>query len=383
MKKLRAGLIGCGFISTIYLENAKKFEVYDIVACADLDVDRARHQAEKFSIPTVYTTDELIADPKIDIVINLTVPAVHADIAVAALEAGKHVYSEKPLAVSLEDGKEIMEKASEKGLLVANAPDTFLGGGIQTCRKLIDDGWIGKPVSATAFMMNPGHERWHPDATFYYQKGGGPMFDMGPYYLTALVNLLGPIQRITGSANITYPERTITSEPNYGKKIPVHTPTQINGVMDFENGAVASIITSFDTWHHQLPFIEIYGTEGSLSVPDPNRFGGPIYVRRKDHDKWNEIPLTHGFSENSRGLGVADMAHAILKNRAPRADASLAYHVLEVIHGFHIASDTNQHYKPVSICEQPKPFPVGISEVNIDELLSLENYDPLFTINER
>lgn len=372
MKKLTAGIIGCGFISTIYLQNAKKFDVYDIVACADLDVNRARQKAEEFDIPKAYTTEELIADPSIDMVINLTLPAVHAQIALAALEAGKHVYSEKPLAVSLEDGKRIIEKAEKMGLMVANAPDTFLGGGLQTCRKLIEDGWIGTPVSATAFMMSPGHESWHPDATFYYQEGGGPMFDMGPYYLTALVNLMGPVKRVTGSAKITFPERTITSQPNYGKKISVNTPSQINGVMDFESGAVASIITSFDVWHHQLPKIEIYGTEGSLIVPDPNRFSGPVYLRRKEHGEWSEIPLTHGFTENSRGLGAADLAYAVLNGKRPRADAGLAYHVLDIMHGFHIASETNQHYQLKSSCGQPAPFPTGINEGNIDQRLREE-----------
>lgn len=373
MKKIRAGIVGCGFISTIYLQNAKKFNVYEIAACADLDIDRARQKAEEFDIPKAYTTEELIEDPEIDLVINLTIPAIHAQIALAALEAGKHVYSEKPLSVSLEDGEKIINKAKKTGLTVANAPDTFLGGGLQTCRKLIEDGWIGMPVSATAFMMCAGHENWHPDATFYYQEGGGPMFDMGPYYLTALVHLMGPVTRVTGSAKITYPERTITSQPNQGKKIAVNTPTQINGIMDFRSGAVASIITSFDVWYHQLPKIEIYGTEGSLIVPDPNKFSGPVYLRRKEHEEWAEIPLTHGFVENSRGLGIADMAYAILNEKNPRTDAELAYHVLEMMHGFHLASEMNQHYQLKSTCRQPQPLPTGITEKNIDQLLQKEN----------
>lgn len=372
MRKLKAGLVGCGFISTIYFENATKFEVFDITACADLDLDRARQKAEEYNIQKACSTEELIADPDIDIVINLTIPAVHADIAVAALEAGKHVYSEKPLAVTREDGKKILETAERLGLHAANAPDTFLGGGIQTCRKLIDDGWIGEPVSATAFLMSHGHEHWHPDPGFYYQKGGGPMFDMGPYYLTALVALMGPVQRVTGSARVTFPERTITSAPKYGEQIEVNTPTQINGVIDFASGAVASIITSFDTWHHQLPKIEIYGTEGSIIVPDPNRFGGPVYLRRHDHEKWSEIPMTHGFTENARGLGIADLAHAILTGRQPRANGELAYHILDIMHGFHEASEQNAHYQLASSCTQPEPFPTGMSETTIDRLLHTE-----------
>ncbi|MBU8791421.1 Gfo/Idh/MocA family oxidoreductase [Oceanobacillus caeni] len=358
MEKVKVGIVGCGNISEVYFKNAKMFDSFDIIACADLDSNLAKQRAEVFEINKVYTTEELLADKEIDLVINLTTPRVHAKIDLAALEAGKHVYGEKPLAVTREEGKKILETAKAKGLLVGSAPDTFLGGGIQTCRKLMDDGWIGDPVSATAFMMNHGHESWHPNPDFYYQEGGGPMFDMGPYYLTALVTLMGPIKRVTGSTKITFPERTITSEPRYGEKIQVKTPTQINGVLDFENGAVASIITSFDTWHHHLPNIEIYGTKGSLVVPDPNTFGGPVFVRRHDQSNWSEIPLTHGFTDNSRGLGVADMAHAILEGRQPRANGDLAFHVLDVMHGFQDASDTNKHYEPIRTCEQPSPLPL-------------------------
>lgn len=359
MKKIKAGIVGCGNISEIYLQNVKRFDSFDIVACADLDVNLAKQRAEEFDIPKACTTEELLADSEIDLVINLTTPAVHANIDLAALESGKHVYSEKPLAVTREEGRQVLATAEAKNLLVGSAPDTFLGGGIQTCRKLIDDGWIGDPVSATAFMMNHGHERWHPNPDFYYQEGGGPMFDMGPYYLTALVTLMGPIERVTGSAKITFPERTITSELKYGEKIQVKIPTQINGILDFKSGAVASIITSFDTWHHNLPNMEIYGTKGSLVVPDPNTFGGPVYIRRHDQNSWSEIPLTHGFTDNSRGLGVADMAYSILKGETPRADGELAFHVLDVMHGFLEASVANKHYKPMSTCEKPRPLSVN------------------------
>ncbi|RDW20625.1 Gfo/Idh/MocA family protein [Oceanobacillus chungangensis] len=358
MKKIKAGVVGCGNISEIYFKNSKRFESFDIVACADIDINLAKQRSEEFDIPKACNTEELLADSEIDLVINLTTPAVHAKIDLAALEAGKHVYGEKPLAVTREEGKKILEAAKAKGLLVGCAPDTFLGGGIQTCRKLIDDGWIGDPVSATAFMMNHGHESWHPNPNFYYQEGGGPMFDMGPYYLTALITLMGSIKRVTGSANITFPERTITSQPKYGEKIQVNTPTQINGVLDFESGAVASIITSFDTWYHHLPNIEIYGTKGSLVVPDPNRFGGPVFLRRYDQNSWSEIPLTYGYTDNSRGLGVADMAYSILRGETPRANGELAFHVLDVMHGFQDASEANKHYEPVSTCEQPRPLPL-------------------------
>lgn len=348
------------------------FDVVEVTACADLDIERAKARAEEYHIPHAYTPEELLSDPSIDIVINLTIPAVHAEVAQKGLQAGKHVYGEKPFAVKKEDGKAILETARQKGLYVGNAPDTFLGGGLQTCRKLLDDGWIGKPVSASAFMMVPGHERWHPDPAFYYQEGGGPMFDMGPYYLTALAFLLGPVKRVTGSVNITYPERTITSQPRYGEKIKVETPTQINGVMDFCNGAVASIITSFDTWHHQLPHIEIYGTEGSIVVPDPNTFGGPVYLRRHDHSEWTEVPLSHGFTENSRGIGVAEMAHAILTGKEPQANSRLSYHVLEVMHGFLESSKKDQHIYMTSSCDQPDVLPTGISKQNFDAVMTRE-----------
>lgn len=362
---MKVGLIGCGNISSIYFKAGQVFEALDIVACADLNLDRAREKAEAYNIPKACTVQDLLNDPEIDLVLNLTIPKAHAEVAMAALAAGKHVYGEKPLSVSKEEGKNILDLAKKKGLLVGNAPDTFLGGGIQTCRKLIDEGWIGTPVAATAFMMCPGHESWHPDPEFYYQVGGGPMFDMGPYYLTALVNLLGPVTRVTGSARISYPERTITSQPKNGQKIKVEVPTHISGVLDFESGAIGTLITSFDVWHHHMPFIEIYGSEGSLRVPDPNTFGGPVLLKRHDAKEWSEMPLSHGFIENSRGLGLVDMIYALENQREQRANGDLAYHVLEMMHGFHEASEKGAHYWLSSTCQRPEAFPVGISEKTI------------------
>lgn len=369
MPTVKVGIIGCGNISSAYFKAGQTFEVLDIVACADLDVERAEEKARMFNIPKACSVAELLADPDIQIVINLTIPAAHAEVCLAAIEAGKNVHVEKPLAVTREEGHKILKAAKEKGLRVGGAPDTFLGGGLQTCRKLIDDGRIGEPVSATAFMMNHGHENWHPSPEFYYQVGGGPMFDMGPYYLTALISLIGPIRRVTGSTQMTFKERTITSEPKKGDRIEVEIPTHISGVLDFQNGAVGTLITSFDVWHHRLPCIEIYGTEGSLSVPDPNGFGGPVFVRGKAEKEWTEIPLTHGFSDNSRGIGAADMAYAILNERAHRVNGDLAYHVLETMHGFHDASKDGQHYTLTSTCRRPEPLPVGISEKNFHEIL--------------
>ena len=228
-----------------------------------------------------YTVEQLLADPEIEIVVNLTIPKAHASVCLQALEAGKHVYVEKPFAVTREEGKQVLELAAAERPARRERAGTFLGGGIQTCRKLIDDGAIGTPVSATAFMICGGHESWHPDPEFYYEVGGGPMFDMGPYYLTAFVTLLGPISRVTGSARISYPERTITSEKKRGKKIAVETPTHITGVLDFESGSIGTLITSFDAAAGTaLPNIEVHGSDGTLLVPDPNGFGGVVKLRR-------------------------------------------------------------------------------------------------------
>jgi predicted dehydrogenase len=338
----RVGIIGCGVISGIYLVNCQKLPGLELVACADLNMTRARAKAAEHAIRAV-TVDDLLADPDIDLVVNLTIPAVHADVNRAALAAGKHVYTEKPLAIRRADGADTLALAHEKGLRVGSAPDTFLGGGLQTCRKLIDDGVIGEPVAAVAFMTGHGPEAWHPDPEFFFKPGAGPMFDIGPYYLTALVSLLGPIARVTGSARSSFPERTIGSGPKQGQKIAVETPTHVAGVLDLAGGAVATIITSFDVWAANLPRIEIYGSEGSLSVPDPNTFGGPVRIRLAGDKEWRDVPLTHGYTENSRGLGVAEMVSAIHADRPHRASGELAFHVLDVMAAFGEASTAGRH----------------------------------------
>ncbi len=361
MRRIKTGIIGCGNISGIYLKNLTQlFEVTEVVACADLVKNRAISRAEEFSMTKACTVDELISDPNIDIVVNLTTPDAHAEINLAAIQSGKSVYCEKPLAITREDGLKTLDAAAKKGVLAGGAPDTFLGAGLQTCRKIIDDGLIGRTVAATAFMLCHGHESWHPDPEFYYKTGGGPMFDMGPYYLTALVSLMGPVSRVTGSANITFDERKITSQPKYGEIIKVNVPTHVAGILDFSNGAVATIITSFDVWHSQLPRIEIYGSEGTLIVPDPNTFGGPVYLRRHDQKEWSQIPLTHFYSENSRGLGVADMAYSVLTGREHRASGELAYHVLDIMHGLHDASNEGKHYNLKSTCKRPEALAQGV-----------------------
>jgi predicted dehydrogenase len=365
--RVKVGVVGCGNISGIYLKNmTQRFPILEVVACADLIAERAQAKAKEYPEVKARTVKALLADPAIDIVLNLTIPNAHAAVALAAAKAAKSVYNEKPLTTKREEAQQLLATAKAKGTLVGSAPDTFLGAGIQTCRKLIDDGWIGEPVAATAFMLCHGHEGWHPDPEFYYKPGGGPMFDMGPYYLTALVALIGPVRRVSGSARITFPERTVTSKPKAGTVIKVEVPTHIAGVMDFANGAVGTIITTFDVWGHTLPRIEIHGTEGSLSVPDPNTFGGPVRVKRPGAE-WAEVPLTFAYADNSRGLGVADMATALRTGRAHRANGELAYHVLDLMHAFHDASNTGRHVLLKSTCPRPAPFPLGMREGVLDE----------------
>ncbi|WHZ56032.1 Gfo/Idh/MocA family protein [Metabacillus hrfriensis] len=350
MEKVKVGIIGCGNISDIYFKNCSSYKSLEVIACADLDVEKAKQKAKLYNIKRAYHVDEILSDTEVQMIINLTIPAAHAEVCIASLEAGKHVYVEKPLAVSLEDGKKMLDLAEKKGLLLGGAPDTFLGGGLQTCRKLIDDGEIGKPVAATAFMMCHGHESWHPNPDFYYQQGGGPMFDMGPYYLTALVSLIGPVRRVTGSTSTSFLER----ETKDGRKIPVEVPTHVSGVLDFENGAVGTIITSFDVWGANLPFIEIYGETGTMSVPDPNTFGGPVRIKKQGETEWKEYSLTHNYTGNSRGIGVAEMADSIKSGTQHRASGQLTYHVLDIMHGFHLSSINGTHYLPFFKPERPK-----------------------------
>jgi predicted dehydrogenase len=320
---------------------------------------RAQAKAQQYGIPQALTVSDLLGDPSIDLVLNLTTPNAHAEIALAAVQAGKSIYNEKPLTIRREDAQTLLAAAKAQGVLVGGAPDTFMGGGLQTCRKLIDDGLIGKPVSAVAFMTCHGHESWHPDPEFYYKVGGGPMFDMGPYYLTALVALIGPVRRVSGLTQITFPERTITSQPKAGTQITVDVPTHVTGLLDFLEGATGMILTSFDVWASELPIIEIHGTEGSLSVPDPNSFGGTVRVRRPGYPAWQNVPLTHGYTENSRGLGVADLAYALRTGTPQRASGDLTYHVLDIMHALHESAARGQHITVESTCARPCPLPAG------------------------
>ncbi|MEO7600226.1 MAG: Gfo/Idh/MocA family oxidoreductase [Opitutus sp.] len=359
------GLIGCGKISDAYFAGCASYSTVKIVACADTDFGRAKEKAEQHGVRAC-TVEELLADPSLSLIVNLTIPRAHAAVNSAVLNAGKHVYTEKPFALDARDGAAVIALAQRKKLLVGCAPDTFLGGGLQTARKLIDDGAIGRPVSAMAFMLCRGHESWHPSPHFYYEHGGGPMLDMGPYYITALINFLGPVTRVTGSAQSAFTERLITSEPLNGSKIPVQTPTHVTGVMDFAAGVTATIVTSFDTWSYPMPPIVVFGTDGTLEVPDPNRFDGPVRLRRGSTDAYEEIPHTHAI-ERGRGSGVVDMALSIARPGRPhRANGHLAQHVLEVMESFEKSSRTGRHIQITTTCERPSALPVGLSANELD-----------------
>ncbi len=368
MKSTRLGIVGCGNISGAYFGGTGPvFDFLDVVACADLDMDAARARGEEFGCDAV-TVDELMRRDDIDIVINLTIPAAHADIAIQALESGKHAHSEKPFAVTLEDGRRILETAEAKELRVGCAPDTFLGGGHQTCRKLLDDGAIGDAVAGTAFMLCHGHESWHPNPGFFYLPGGGPMFDMGPYYITALINLLGPARRVSAVTGKSFDERVCTAEALAGTKLPVEVSTHLAGTIEFQNGAIITMVMSFDVWKHKHTNIEIYGTEGCMLEPDPNGFGGTVEAAlASDRDAdWQEIPLTHQYEWASRGLGVADMARAIETNRPHRCDGRMAYHALEIMHAFDKSSESGEHVVLESTCDRPAALPTGLSEGELD-----------------
>jgi len=358
---LKVGVVGCGNIANAYFENARRMPAIQMYSCSDLDTAKAEAKAAEHGVKC-QTVDELLADPAVDMVLNITNPAGHASVSMAALNAGKHVYNEKPLTVTREDGAAMMALADSKGLRVGCAPDTFLGAGYQTVRKLIEDGAIGRPVSATGFMLCPGHESWHPNPAFYYAVGGGPMFDMGPYYLTALVHLLGPAKRVSGTTSQAHNKRLITSQPFAGTECPVEVPTHVQGLIEFEQGAVATLITSFDVQAHTLPNIQLYGTEGTITCPDPNAFGGPILLKARGDSDWREIPVAFANATNSRSLGIADMADGIEKNRPHRASGALAFHVLDIMHAFHESATQGAHITLNGSGVQPAPMPAGLAE---------------------
>jgi predicted dehydrogenase len=354
------GIIGCGNISPAYLNAARHFPILDVRGLADANPSAAQARAQEFSHPAT-SVAALLADPTVEIIVNLTTPGSHVEVGLQALAAGKHVHSEKPLGLTVADARRLTDAAAAQGLRVGCAPDTFLGGGHQSCRALIDAGAIGRVTGGSAFFMCPGHERWHPAPAFYYQVGGGPVLDMGPYYITALVNLIGPVVRVTAMGARVREQRIITSEPLRGRSVLVGVGTHVSGVLEFAQGAVISVTMSFDAAKHRHTPIELHGLEGSMQVPDPNRFDdnpayGVIEIARPGGN-WEPQPIRFGYGDgNYRILGVADMAHAIRAGRPHRASGALALHALEVMEALDTAAQTGRRVDITSTVERPAPM---------------------------
>ena len=367
------GLIGCGVISEAYLEGAARSNLIRVKSVADLKAEAAARCASAFGVQAV-PVEALLADEEIEIVINLTVPQAHAPVSLSIIEAGKHVYSEKPLATRLADGQALVLAAAAKRLRVGCAPDTFLGAAHQACRQAIDAGRIGTPVAGAAAVLSHGMEHWHPNPTFFFKRGGGPMLDMGPYYVTQLINLLGPVARVTAEATMGSAQRTVTSEPLRGQVIEVEVPTTANAVLRFASGANVALNQSWDVWKHRRLPIEIYGSEGSMLVPDPNFFGGEPLVSERDGE-WQTLDISrHPFGIANRRLrsgaevadyrimGLLDMAAAIRQDRPHRAGGELALHVLEVLEAIERAAVEGRHVMIESGCARPEALPLGEGE---------------------
>ncbi|MDX2110438.1 MAG: Gfo/Idh/MocA family oxidoreductase [Verrucomicrobiota bacterium] len=362
---MKIGIIGCGNISPAYFKGLALYSFIEIAACADLNLELAQKRAAEFNVPKACSVEELLADPAIELVINLTIPAAHAAVNLQILGAGKHAYCEKPFALTREAGNAVLALAASKGLRVGCAPDTFLGAGHQTCRKILDDGVIGTPTAAFAAMGCPGHEFWHPNPEFYYKRGGGPLLDMGPYYITALVNLLGPVRSVQAMVKRTFDKRLITSEPKNGTYMDVETPTHLTGLIEFVSGVVATTVFSFDIMGgHSLPMLEIYGTNGTIKEPDPNNFGGDVSTVLP---RWKNEPVPHTHAYDSmRGTGVADMVKAIQTGRAHRASGSLANHVLDIMLAFEEAAASGLRLSLTTTCDRPAMMPVDLKTGELD-----------------
>jgi len=355
----RVGIVGTGVISGTYLDHLAVLPGVEVVAVADLEVERAKVVAAKWPGVRAVRSDELAADPDVDVVLNLTIPAAHAPVSLAALEAGKHVYGEKPLATHRAEAEPLLAMAAATGLRIGCAPDTVLGTGTQTARAALDRGDIGVPTAATASFVTPGHERWHPAPEFYYQAGGGPLLDMGPYYLTALVTLLGPVRRVIGRAGRAHEERTIQTGPRAGSTFGVDIPTHVTGVLEHESGALTTVLMSFDVWATRMPRIEVYGTEGTLSVPDPNTFDGEVEIWTPQADEWRPMPVAGGYAGAGRGVGVADLARAVRTGEPHRASGSLAFHVLDVMESLLEAAAGDRPVEVASTVDRPAAVPLG------------------------
>lgn len=362
-KDLGIGVIGCGNISEAYMSLAPLFKGIEMRACADLNADLARSRAEQFKLRAL-GIDELLADDQIDVIVNLTIPAAHFAVSKAALEAGKHVYSEKPFVLTLEEGHALAEIARARNLRVGSAPDTFLGGAHQLARHLIDSGSVGDITSGTCFVQSPGMEMWHPNPDFFFKPGAGPVLDVGPYYVSNLVQLLGPVTRVAAMSTSASEYRTITSQPRYGEKIKVETPTTIHCVMRFESGAQVTFCASWDVWQHSHPPMELYGREGTIYVPDPNFFGGEVRVTSRKtfvnvpadwHHPFGVLNDDRGFA-NYRAAGLADMALAIIEGRPHRCSLEFSLHVVDVMTSILRSGEEARSIDVSTRCERPAPL---------------------------
>ncbi|WP_308016513.1 Gfo/Idh/MocA family protein [Jidongwangia harbinensis] len=323
--------MGAGRISGQYSATLARLPRVAVTAVADLDPARAQQLADQHPGARAMPLPELVRSDEVDLVLNLTTPAQHAEVALAAIAAGKHVYGEKPLAATTADGRAIIAAAEAAGVRVACAPDTVLGTGVQTARAALDAGRIGTPYAASAFMTAPGHELWHPDPEFYYRPGGGPLFDMGPYYLTTLVQLLGPVRRVVGLSSRSRAERTIATGPRAGTVFDVEVDTHVAGVLEHESGVLTTLMMSFEISAARLPYVEVYGSAGSLSLPDPNYFTGPVRICTRAAGDWTVLPVGAGYLDGGRGIGIRDLSDALAEDRPHRAGADLALHILDVM----------------------------------------------------
>jgi predicted dehydrogenase len=362
----RVAIVGCGVISRAYAHTMRKLGFVELAACVDDLPGRADELAAEFGAQAS-TLDAVLADPAIDAVVNLTPPLAHATVIRAVLGAGKAAFTEKPLGVELAEGTGLVDLAGVAGVRLGCAPDTFLGAGLQTARAVIDRGDIGEPLAANAFMLSPGPERWHPSPAIFYQHGAGPLFDMGPYYFTALVQLLGPARAISAAARASRAQRPILSEPLRGTMIDVEVPTHVGALVEFQSGPIATLVTSFDVQASRYRNIEVYGTEATLSVPDPNTFGGPLMVRRNGDEKWDEIELLPAHLPQQRGIGLADMMWAQRSGRAHRTSSALALHVLELMTGALEAAGSGRRVDLRTTCERAEPLPVGLAPNTFDD----------------
>jgi predicted dehydrogenase len=353
-KPVGIGIVGAGVISEVYMKNLSSlFPNTYLVGVSDIIPERAEKRAEEFKT-TAMSNDEIFNHPEVELVVCLTPPLAHAEIGMAALNAGKNFYTEKPFATDRADGQKMIELAREKGLQVGSAPDTFMGGGLQMSRALIDQGLIGEPIAVDAAIRNHGMEAWHPEPDFFFAPGAGPLLDVGVYYVTAMATILGPYKSVSAVARATFPERTIGNGAREGEKIPVTTPTHISAVIEFESGVLGSLTASFDLWETDFARLTIYGTEGTLRLPDPNTFGGPIQYLQGGTDKWVEIPVTVPNTENSRGLGANDLAKVVREGGKSRVDGSLGFHVLDFMSSVLESAERGQRVEIESTFEKPE-----------------------------